>query len=225
MTAENHMGPLQTSYDQIAEEYAARIYHELDHKPLDRALLDCFAELVRDRGTVGDIGCGPGHVGRYLHDAGITVTGVDLSREMVGHASRLNPMMTFEPGNMLDLDVLDGSWAGIVAFYSIIHLPPAALSEACTEFYRVLAPDGLLLVAFHEGEKQVHLDDWWGHAVDVDTYFRDRVSVEEPLRHAGFTIDAFVEREPHEDVEYPSRRCYILARKSVTHGRSLQESG
>jgi len=58
---------LQDSYDQVAGEYVTRIFHELEHKPLDRALLDRFAAEVRGLGTVCDMGCGPGHIAQYLH--------------------------------------------------------------------------------------------------------------------------------------------------------------
>src|SRR5438034_5027380 len=60
----------QSSYDRIAEEYANRISGELDHKPLDRMLLDEFAARFKGAGRVCDLGCGPGHVARYLHDRG-----------------------------------------------------------------------------------------------------------------------------------------------------------
>jgi hypothetical protein len=36
----------QTSYDVVAEEYSGRIFEELEHKPLDRQLLDRFADGV-----------------------------------------------------------------------------------------------------------------------------------------------------------------------------------
>ena len=66
----------QTSYDQVADEYVRRIFDELQHKPLDRQLLDRFAESVREFGPVCDMGCGPGHVARYLHNHGVQVCGV-----------------------------------------------------------------------------------------------------------------------------------------------------
>ena len=62
----------QTSYDRIADEYARQIYGELAGKPLDRAILDRFAERLRGRGAVCDMGCGPGQIGRYLADRGLT---------------------------------------------------------------------------------------------------------------------------------------------------------
>src|SRR5262245_81656 len=93
----------QQSYDRLAEEYAARIFGELAGKPLDRALLDCLAEQVGSLGPVADIGCGPGHVARYLHERGVPALGIDLSPEMVARARHLSPDISFEQGNMLAL--------------------------------------------------------------------------------------------------------------------------
>ena len=36
------------------------------------------------------------------------------------------------------------------------------------------------------------------------------------LREAGFQILEATEREPYPEAEYPSRRCYLLARKPET---------
>jgi trans-aconitate methyltransferase len=84
-------GDVQTSYDRVADEYARRIFEELEHKPLDRQLLDRFAASVQAIGPACDMGCGPGHVARYLQGRGLQVVGVDLSPAMVSNAQRLNP--------------------------------------------------------------------------------------------------------------------------------------
>ena len=201
------------SYDRIAREYAARLFHELDQKPLDRALLDCFAEQVRGLGPVADLGCGPGQIGRYLHDRGLPVVGVDVSAEMIAVARELSPAMTFQQGSMLRLDAADGAWAGIVAFYSIIHLTDDELARACQEFNRVLRAAGLLLVAFHVGGETVHRDELWGEPVDLDFRFLEPVTIARLLDAAGFAVEATIERRPYAVVEYPSARAYLLARK------------
>jgi SAM-dependent methyltransferase len=110
---------LQNSYNEVAEEYVARIFHELEHKPLDREMLDRFAANVSDLGPVCDLGCGPVHVARYLHGRGVNVFGVDLSPRMVEQARQLNPGIAFQQGNMLSLEAENGAWGGIVAFYSL----------------------------------------------------------------------------------------------------------
>src|SRR5262245_55130656 len=106
----------QSSYDRVADEYVRRIFDELQHKPLDRQLLDRFAARVRDIGPACDLGCGPGHVARYLQERGVPVCGVDLSPAMVQRARGLTPAVEFRQGDLMALDAPDGAWAGIAAF-------------------------------------------------------------------------------------------------------------
>lgn len=77
---------IRRSYDQVADEYARRISGELQHKPFDRELLNRFAAAVIGHGEVCDMGCGPGHIARYLRDAGATIFGLDLSPRMLEQA-------------------------------------------------------------------------------------------------------------------------------------------
>src|SRR6266404_8300260 len=159
------------SYDRVAEEYARRLFHELDHKPFDREMLNTFAERVRGSGPVHDLGCGPGHVARYLHERGVEVTGIDLSGEMVRRARELNPGIEFLLGDMRSLGVPDGSLAGMVAFYSIIHIEPDARAATFAQLHRALREDAPFLLAFHIGDGVTHLDEWMGQQVAVDFYF------------------------------------------------------
>jgi SAM-dependent methyltransferase len=203
----------QTSYDTVADEYVRRIFDELQHKPLDRQLLDRFAASVRDVGQACDMGCGPGQVARYLHGLGMEVCGIDLSPAMVERAQSLNPGIEFRQGDMLALDAPDGAWAGIAAFYSIIHIPRGDLPRALGELRRVLQPGGLLLLAFHIGDDTIHLDEWWNHKVCVDFHFFRPHEMADYLRTGGFEIEEIIEREPYPDVEHQSRRAYIFARR------------
>jgi trans-aconitate methyltransferase len=122
------VNPVRESHDRLAEEYARRLFDELQHKPLDRELLNRFAAEVRGRGDACDMGCGPGQVARHLHDAGATVFGLDLSPGMVEQARQLNPEIPFREGNMLALDLPDEALAGIAAFYAIVNIPTESLT-------------------------------------------------------------------------------------------------
>jgi SAM-dependent methyltransferase len=213
MNESNRTGT-QHSYDKVAYEYATRIYGELEHKPLDRELLDRFADRVRGMGLACDLGCGPGHVARYLHERGVDVLGIDLSPGMVQQARKLNPSITFEQADMRALPASDGAWAGVAAFYSLIHIPPAELAGVLGEIRRVLKPGGRLLAAFHIGDETVHLDEWWGQKVSVDFHFFRPDEFACQLRNAGFEVEEVIEREPYPDVEHPSRRAYIFASRA-----------
>ncbi len=210
---EPHPMDCQSSYDLVADEYVARIFDELKDKPLDRQLLDRFADCVCDVGPACDMGCGPGQIARYLHERGITMCGVDLSPAMIERARSLTPDVDFRQGNMLALDVPDESWAGIAAFYSLIHIARNELPRALGELRRVLKPGGLLLMAFHIGDETLHLDEWWGHGVNVDFHFFQPDEMTAFLGDAGFEIEEVTERDPYPEVEHPSRRCYIFARR------------
>ncbi len=208
---------VQSSYDVVADEYARHIYDELRHKPLDRQLLDRFANRVRDMGLACDLGCGPGQVARYLHDRGVAACGVDLSAGMIERARQLNPGIEFRQGDITSLDVRSEVWAGIAAFYAIVNLPPAEVERALREMLRVLRPGGLLLLAFHIGEETLHEEVLWDRPVSLDFYFFRTADVARYLTGAGFEIEEIIEREPYApEVEYQSRRAYIFARKPLT---------
>jgi len=204
----------QTSYDQVADEYVRRIFDELEHKPLDRQLLDRFAANVRDVGPACDMGCGPGQVARYLHEQGVRICGIDLSSGMVEEARRLTPGVEFRQGDMLDLDAPDETWAGIIAFYSIIHISRGDVTRALVELRRVLRPGGVLLLAFHIGDDSIHLDEWWDRKVCIDFLFFRPDEMTGYLRAAGFEVEEIIEREPYPNVEHPSRRAYVFSRRS-----------
>ena len=204
---------IRDSYDRIAEEYTRRISDELQHKPLDRELLDRFAQQTNGRGEVCDMGCGPGHVARYLRDASASVFGLDLSPGMVDQARKLNPDIPFREGNMLSLNLADGSLAGIAAFYAIVNIPRLSLPAVFREMHRVLRPEGLLLLAFHTGNEVLHEDELWGKKISMDFLLFPASEIKLTLEAAGFTIEEVVERGPYPEVEYQSQRAYIFARK------------
>lgn len=205
---------IRKSYDELANEYTRRIFNELEQKPFDRELLDRLAAEVTDIGEVCDMGCGPGHVARYLHEAGASVFGLDLSPGMLEQARQLNPDISFREGNMLELDLQDATLAGIAAFYAIVNIPQESLPVVFREMQRVLRPGGLLLLAFHLGDETLHEDELWGKRISMDFFLFRPAAIRRQLEDAGFVIEEIIERGPYPpDVEYQSRRAYIFARK------------
>jgi len=216
---------VEAAYDAVADQYSAAFDDELDRKPLDRALLTAFVELV-GAGIVCDVGCGPGHITRFLADRHADVVGLDLSSAMIGIARKTAPELVFETASMLALPVSDAGWAGIVSLYSIIHLTPQDRASAWREFARAVRPGGWLLVAFHIDSPEFqagavnHLTSWFGNSVELDGYFLDPDTVAAEVITAGFAVQARIERRPCTDVEYPSRRCYFLAQRLSTPSES-----
>jgi SAM-dependent methyltransferase len=204
----------QTSYDQVAAEYAERFKDEMDNKPFDRACLDRLARDVRSLGPICDLGCGPGQIARYLHRQEVETLGVDLSPRMVAEAQRLNPEIHFHQGDMLSLPDADNSWGGIAAFYCIIHIPREQVVDALREMKRVLKPGGVLLLTFHIGDEIKHLDEWWEKPVNLDFAFFQPAEMEDWLQEAGYKLVETLVREPTPEVEAATRRTYVFARNA-----------
>jgi SAM-dependent methyltransferase len=214
VTEPSYQRATRAAYDKVAVSYEALLREELAGKPLDRALLGAFAELVQATGNVvvADVGCGPGRITAYLHAVGLAAFGVDLSPAMVAVARRTYPDLAFCEGTMTALDLADGVLGGVVAWYSIIHTPPDTLPAVFAEFHRVLAPGGHALLAFQVGDAPVHLDQAYGHAISLDAYRLAPDVVTDLLGQSGLVVRARLLREP-DDPEKVSQ-AYLLARKS-----------
>jgi SAM-dependent methyltransferase len=205
---------VRDSYTAMAAAYADAVYGELAGKPFDRRWLDRLAAQAGRPGPICDLGCGPGQIARYLHDRGAAALGVDLSPGMVALARQLNPDIPFHTGDMLALPFPRESWGGIAAFYSLIHQPRERATAALTEMGRVLRPGGLLLLAVHEGDEVLRVNEEFGVPVRLDFTFFRRTELEAYARAAGLAVIESVVREPYgPDVEYQSRRVYLLAAK------------
>lgn len=68
--------------------------------------------------------------------------GIDLSSAMVDLARREHPHLGFDVGEMGSLDRRDGELAGVVSWYSLIHVPGPDRGAVLEEFHRVLRPGG-----------------------------------------------------------------------------------
>lgn len=201
------------SYDALAAEHADVVASGLDDRPLDRALLAAFAELVRAGGndSVADVGCGPGRVTILLSQLGLDAFGIDLSPGMLEVARRTYPQLRFDEGSMLALDLPDASLGGLLAYYSIIHIPWEQRAQVFAEFHRVLAPGGVLMLVFQVGDDRGRRTEFLGTALELDWYRQQPDEVAGLLREAGFEMWMTAVREP-ADTEKTSQG-YLLVRK------------
>jgi ubiquinone/menaquinone biosynthesis C-methylase UbiE len=201
------------AYD-AAEDYVVTFADDLDRLPVDRSILDATVARLGPGELVLDLGCGPGQVGQYLADRGLRVVGLDLAPRMLVLASRRAGRAGFVCGDMRLLPFRDHSLAAVVAFYSVQHVRRVDLGPLLGEIRRVLAPNGLVVVAAHLGEGEVYVDELLGHAFEPmgGTFFRHE-ELTEALVSGSFIEEVSDERSalPHE---HPSRRVYLIARRT-----------
>jgi SAM-dependent methyltransferase len=120
----------------------------------DKVHADDLALIGRHLGGPGrvlDLGCGPGHLTGHLRSLGAHAIGVDLVPEFIAHARATHPDGDYRLGSLTDLAVTDGSVTGILAWYSLIHMPPPDLDGVLAAFGRMLVPGGRLVIGFFTG--------------------------------------------------------------------------
>ena len=210
----------RTAYDTVAADYATLLADVLDANPFDRAVLALFAELVRGAAAnqprrVAEIGCGPGRITAHLAGLGLDAFGIDLSPAMIEQARRRHPDLEFRVGQMASLDLSPGEVAGLVAWYSLIHIPPADHPAVLAGFRRALSSGGHLLLAFQAGDERRRITDAYGHSdLAYEMYRLPPERVEQQAAHAGFHLVARLIREP---IDTPigfekSPQAYLLFR-------------
>lgn len=200
-----NLARVRSAYDTVAEAYSEVLPDTSFEAPLDMAMIDDFCARVRAAPgrKVIDAGCGAGRLSVHLSDAGLAVTGVDLSPEMVRIAQRLHPGFTFEVGELTDLPAEDAAADGILAWYSIIHSAPAAMPEIAREFWRVLRPGGLALIAFQAGSGHRTLERAYGHDVELRAELHAPDDVARRFTEQGFVPEAQLVRAARETEKHP----------------------
>jgi SAM-dependent methyltransferase len=142
-------------------------------------------------GPVADVGCGTGRITAHLDGLGLDVFGVDLSPAMVAEARRSYPTLRFEVGSMTELDLPEASLAGLLAWYSTIHIPDEELGGVLSRFRRMLRPGGPLLVAFHVGDgAELKTQGYGGLPINVYVHKRRPEELAARLDEAGFEVEA-----------------------------------
>jgi uncharacterized protein len=205
---------VRTSYGAVAAAYADHLVDELRVLPFESWLLDRVVVHAAGQPVV-DVGSGPGHVTAYLAESGADATGIDLSPAMVTEARRRFPGLSFEVGDLrwLTRPAASSGWAAVLGWYSLIHLAASELPDAVAALVRPLAAGGWLVLGMHAGTEVRHLDEWFGHRVDLDFVLHDRAFVVEVVESAGLVDIEWYLRGPVTARDESTQRLYVVGHK------------
>jgi uncharacterized protein YceH (UPF0502 family) len=205
---------VRSSYDAVATAYADHLVDELGELPFETWLLDRVVAGAAGQPVV-EVGSGPGHVTAYLADRGAEAMGIDLSPAMVSEARRRFPDRSFEVGDLrrLTRPATSSGWAAVLGWYSLIHLAASELADAVAALVRPLAPGGWLVLGLHAGAEVRHLDEWFGHEVDLDVVLHDPTSVAGIVAAAGLVDLEWYLRGPLTARGETTQRLYVVARR------------
>ena len=163
---------VRRSYDQISHAYRG------DSVSRDRdyfVWLATFMPLVPPGEAILDLGCGCGIPVAQELAPRFQVTGVDISEVQIARARHLVPQATFLCTDMTTLHFPPGTFAAIVSFFAIIHLPVHEHRPLLERCFAWLQPGGTLLITVGHRAWTGYQEAWygapmyWSHA-DEATY-------------------------------------------------------
>jgi uncharacterized protein len=203
-----------SAYEEVVVAYADHLDERFGALLFETWLLDRVLAHAAG-GPVVDVGSGPGHVTAYLASGGADATGIDLSPAMVAEARRRFPGSTFEVGDLrrLSRPATSGGWAAVVAWYSLVHLAASELPDAVAALVRPLAPDGWLVLGLHAGAEVRHLDEWFGHHVDLDFVLHEPAFMVGVVESAGLVDIEWYLRGPVTARGETTQRLYVIGRR------------
>ena len=171
------------AFDQIGERYDEAFPHKEGQVAAASWLIGQLAPGAR----ILDAGCGTGlPTARQLTEAGMRVTGIDISPVMVSLARKNVPQASFTEMDIMDLDPGIGKFAGITAFFSLLMLSRSQIPAALARFGEILVPHGRLVMGMVEADVDDMPIPFLGAEIRVAGYPRDELR--DVVTAAGFAI-------------------------------------
>lgn len=146
-------------YSDLAEAYANSKY---ENNPQQEDLND-FVGLLKSNCKVLDLGCGAGQDSKFMHEAGMEIVGIDISREMINAARKRNQGANIEfivgdfVKNFFEDNFFDAVWCSTV-FH---HIPSNQNRMFIEKINRILKSGGILYISAGVGDK---LQEKWTDA-------------------------------------------------------------
>lgn len=182
------MKVITVTTDHVIEAYGSRVRGLADMLGAtasagdpDRAVIESWADTVS--GRILDVGAGTGRWSGHLAGLGRDIEGLEPVEQFVDIARRAHPEVAFRLGPLADLAGLEDRWAGILAWYSLIHLEPDGLPGALAVLRGVVEEGGSILISFFSGPRLEAFD----HPV-ATAYLWPMESFGRVLEQAGFQV-------------------------------------
>ncbi|MCK5298069.1 MAG: class I SAM-dependent methyltransferase [Candidatus Heimdallarchaeota archaeon] len=141
--------------NKIAKKYLETILKNLE----EMSFLQEFISLIKEKGKVLDIGCGVGlPYTKYLSDY-FEVIGIDISEVQIDRAKKNVPKAQFYVKDMTELDFPEATFDGIIAYYSIIHVPREEQYKLFVNLYRMLKPNGFAMFSLHSTDDPEYINE------------------------------------------------------------------
>ncbi len=184
--------PTIETYDKYAQVYDKEVIEFWDNFP--RAFIDQFVSLLLGK-RILNIGSGSGRDAVLLRNHGLEVICLDASKAMIEITTKLgfeSRLATFS-----ELNFPTGSFDGVWAYTSLIHIPKSEANEVIAKIRKLLVPKGVFAVGAIEGDTAGMVER--RTMPGVERYFKNYTKAElrELIEPLGFSFQYEVDYQPH----------------------------
>ncbi len=199
---------MKSLYKKIAEPYAQKFREPSDH-------IDSFLNRLPAGAGILDAGCGPGIDSAYMSRLGFSVTGLDFSHEMLAIARNNSPHTDFHESDLRQIDFPAGTFDGIIASYSLIHLEKKETPGVLEDFFVLLKKGGVLMLGLQTGpSEETYIDEPLHPGLQIFLNIYEPEEIITLLTQTGFQILEIFERESECPEELAFGKLCLIARKS-----------
>ena len=156
-TPDDHISQVAAGYDAVGTEYFN--FYRTDIPEKVTSYVDHFADKLQLGSSVLELGCGNGLPVAATLAQQFRVTGVDVSEKQIESARENVPNAEFLASDMAKMDYPSDSFGGVIALYSIIHLPRELHGDLFDSIYSWLTPGGVFLATFASTESEIWIED------------------------------------------------------------------
>ena len=208
---------VRKDYDLIAAQYS----NEFGVKLEDKDLIDKFKSELEPNAVVIDLGGGPGQVTKYLIDNGYNATCYDFSEEMMKNALKIYPGLPYILDDIINIKkhFSNNSVDGIIALYSLFHIPKEELNKLFYNINSILKEKGVFCLSFQLGSGETLVDEPYLKETGKNVLYMNYIPIEEIhklLLNNNFEVIFEQEkRETGDNVlgEDGNDAIYIIAKK------------
>lgn len=155
-------------------------------------------------GKALDVGCGSGgRFVRILQNHDFSITGLDVSKEMVKLARIKHPEHEFIHQDICTWET-EERFDFIVAWDSIFHLPLVSQKPVIAKMCQLLSKGGVLIYTFGNARGE-HIDKWHN-----DTFYYSSIGINENVK---LIINNGLSIQHLELDQYPEKHVYAIAAK------------
>lgn len=212
----------RAAFDALADRYDDLYLFKSGQIIATQWLIDRLPPGAR----VLDLGCGTGvPTAQMLAEAGMAVTGIDVSTAMLARARRHLPGGTFLRMDTRYLDSSLGVFDAAAVFFSLSMLPRADIPGALRRLRAVLQPGADLAIGMVEGDLDHTPQQLLDQQIRLTAY--PQADLIATARAAGLHVtEVDVEDyEPASSDAPAERHLYLYCRTPVTAGSDIERRG